>query len=1251
MGGTDPIGLVCPFCYNRNREGANYCDSCGKALALVCEVCQNRNRLRARYCDNCGANLHGEKQELIPSIGTESFPEYGQLSGDEKSPAESGFTHLIPPELAEKIENARRRQAMVGERRVVTILFCDLVGSTAAASQMDPEEWGEIVNEALGVMIAPVYRYEGIVARLMGDAILAFFGAPIAHEDDPMRAILAALEILDKMEEFSENAKDRVSALLEVRVGIHTGLVIVGKVGNNLQMEYTALGDAINLAARMEQTARPGTIQVSEATYEQAAREFIFEDLGEIEVKGKGSQHVYRPLRQKSQPEIQRSVMGFQSRLIGRDEQLERVDEALQELKRGVGRIIWVTGEAGIGKSRFVREIKDRVSQPGSDVLVDWHETSSYSYETHKPYALFRRLFAQAWGIFPGDNISEFRRKIASGLQGLGTGIPAEYQDTLERLIGAPGDEAGGLEGELFKNSLFSAVLEVGRRYAGRTPVVLSIDDLQWADPASIELLQQLFLLPEKYPILILCAMRTDTESAGWEAGQAAERDFPHRFTRINLEPLTDRESDQLVNELLSVADLPVVLQDRIREITDGNPFFIEEVIRNLIDQEFIVQSSSEDGSELPEWRFVGKVEDLHIPGSLQTLLTARIDRLDPVARKTLQAASVVGRTFYYNILEVINRSLHLSDNGMEHEMLTLQRSDLIRETARFPELEYIFRHSLAQEAAYDTLLLKQRREVHLRVGEAIEELFSDRLEEFYPILAHHFQMAQDPRALKYETLSGDDAMRLFALPDATEHYRRALGMVTGVTGEEDVDILNHLYSRLGRVYELQSEYRKALDLYEEMESRAGALDNDPFRLAALIAQGTVLALPTPIQDSETALELSKRALTLARKLRDRRMEAKVLWNFLLINNYTGYMQRGIPFGEESVRIAREDNLTEQLAYSLQDLAHAYLGVERMDDARKVLAEARALWKELNSTPMIVENLMRSVYERLVTGHFVEGLAASEEALQLAEQIQNDWGKVNSQLFTNLIRIAIGEIGTAIRMLNWAGPIAEKVGHPAAILFPVHLSIAYENLGQFGRAFEYARKANDMGTNFPPFRIMGLAQLAHMHIMKGEFESAREYLRASFELGKEDTYFFMNQTRYVAQIELFISTGELSKAEEQLTSLLSKAKLTESRFLLPDLLWHRSRIAERQGKPGRDMDILKQAVQIGKDMEYNAITWKLLFELARLAELGGDHEGAGKFAEEARAIVQVIAAKIEEEELRSYFEEYAATFSLAARSR
>lgn len=1245
MGGPNPIGLICPYCYNRNREGANYCDACGKVLTLICDACKNRNRLGARFCDECGAQLQGEKQETFPTVQAVDNQDRVLLPGEENSPADSGFARLIPSELAKKIETARNQQAMAGERKVVTILFCDLAGSTAAASQMDPEVWGEIVDGALGAMIAPVYQYEGFVARLMGDAILAFFGAPIAHEDDPQRAILAAFEILKEMEKFRDRVKDRLSVPVEVRVGIHTGLVIVGKVGNNLQMEYTAIGDAINLAARMEQTARAGTIQVSEATYDQAAKEFEFEDLGEVEVKGKGSQHTYRPLRQKSRPETQREIMGFQPQLIGRQEQLVQMDETLQELKRGVGRIVWITGEAGIGKSRFIREIKDRVSQMGDEGQVYWHETSSYSYEAHKPYALFRRLFTQAWGIFPGDSSIEVQRKIETGLQGLGPGLPPEYQEIFERLIGAQDEHAVGQEGESFKNSLFSGVLEVGKRYAGLNPVVLVMDDLQWADPASIELLQELFLLPEKYPILILCAMRTDTESSAWAAGQMAGREFPHRFTRIDLQPLSDRESDQFVNELLSVADLPDVLQGRIRDITDGNPFFIEEVIRSLIDQEFVVQTLPGKQNELPEWRFVGKLEDLHIPESLQTLLTARIDRLDPSARKTLQAASVVGRTFYYKILDVINRSLHLTDSGLEREILILQRTDLIRETSRFPELEYIFRHSLTQEAAYGTLLLKQRREYHLRVGEAIEQIFADRLDEFFPILAHHFQMANDRRALKYETLSGDDAMRLNALSVAAEHYQKALGMVTAEKGDADVNTVSHLYSRLGRVYELEADYRKALEVYGEMEARAGVLGDDHLKLAALISKGTVLALPTPIQDSETALDLSKSALKLARMLGDRRMEAKVLWNFLLVHNYTGFMQQGIPFGEESVRIAREDKLNEQLAHSLQDLAHAYLGVERMGEARKVLAEALELWKEFGYVPMIVENLMRIVYERLVTGNFADGLAASEEALKLAEQIQNDWGKVNSQLFTNLIRIAMGDIGTAIRKLNWAIPIAEKVGHPAAILLPVHLSIAYENLGQFDRAFEYARKANARSTSFPPFRIIGLAQLVHMHLLKGEMQSAREHLETSFDLGKEGTFFFMNQTRFLSQIELFIANGELSKAEEHLDVLLRNILQTESRFLLPDLLWLNSRIAEGKGELDTAMDLLEQALYTAKDMGYNAITWKLLFELRRMAELHGDPVKAGKFADDARSVVRAIAAKIEEEELRSNFMEYAASYS------
>ncbi|MEJ2266445.1 MAG: adenylate/guanylate cyclase domain-containing protein [Anaerolineales bacterium] len=441
---------------------------------------------------------------------------------------------FIPQELATKLEAARASGAMVGERRLVTMLFCDVKGSTAAAEQLDPEDWAEIMNGAFEYMIKPVYQYEGTVARLMGDAILAFFGAPIAHEDDPQRAILAGLDIVSGATPYREKIKGEWGIDFNVRVGINTGLVMVGAVGSDLRMEYTAMGDAINLAARMEQTAEPGTVQVAEGTYRSIAPLFEFKALGSIQVKGKQEPvQTYRVLGRKTTPGRVRGIEGLAAPLIGRARERAVLDQAVANLDRGLGGIVYLLGEAGLGKSRLIQEVQAANSQIEKQMSspATWYHTASLSYESEQPYSLFRRLIRRAIGARPEEGPQEMRRKISRLVEQVPQEERSSAQRVLESLFGLPGQAGEApLEGETFKGLLYTLMASFWQRRAETGPVVLVCDDLHWCDPASMALLQHLYALTNSAAILLLCAMRLERETPAWQGMQVAERDFPHRY-------------------------------------------------------------------------------------------------------------------------------------------------------------------------------------------------------------------------------------------------------------------------------------------------------------------------------------------------------------------------------------------------------------------------------------------------------------------------------------------------------------------------------------------------------------------------------------------------------------------------------------------------------------------------------------------------------------------------------------------------
>ncbi|MEP7359756.1 MAG: adenylate/guanylate cyclase domain-containing protein, partial [Anaerolineales bacterium] len=492
--------------------------------------------------------------------------------------------HTIPVEMLRKLEAARANGEMVGERRIVTMLFCDVKGSTAAAEQLDPEDFTEIMNGAFEHMINPVYKYEGTVARLMGDAILAFFGAPIAHEDDPQRAVLAGLDIVAAIEPYREQIRRQWGIEFNVRVGINTGLVVVGAVGSDLRLEYSALGDAINLAARMEQTAQPGTVQIAQDTYRAVRTQFDFEELGGIEVKGKSQPILaYRVVGRKAVAGRTRGIEGLNADIIGRRDELEALRAIIADLKLGVGRIVVVLGEAGLGKSRLVGEAA-RLFRDSLGAQAGWYDTSSLSYESNQAYGLLQRLVRRVHGIDHNASPAALRQQLAALVESLPPERRQRAGQVFEALFGLE-SEAGALplDGDNFKRELRDTMEAWWRvRFAG-APTVLAIDDMHWSDSASVELLRQLLPLAGELSLVLICIMRVERQAPAWRIKVAADDEHSHGYTELLLKPLSEADSNELLNQLLSNPQLPDRLRASILEKAGGNPFFIEEVVRTLI--------------------------------------------------------------------------------------------------------------------------------------------------------------------------------------------------------------------------------------------------------------------------------------------------------------------------------------------------------------------------------------------------------------------------------------------------------------------------------------------------------------------------------------------------------------------------------------------------------------------------------------------------------------------------------------------
>jgi len=1153
-------------------------------------------------------------------------------------------------------------RGLEGERRVVTILFCDVKGSTAMAEHLDPEEWAEIMNAAFTYLIQPVQRYEGTVARLMGDSILAFFGAPIAHEDDPQRAVLAGLDIVDGIRPYCEQLRREVGLDFNVRVGINTGVVVVGEVGTALAGEYTAMGDAVNLAARMEQTAQPGSVQISGETHRLVSAFFEVEALGEVEVKGKREGvPAYRVLKRKEHPERGRGIVGFESPLVGREREVQTLRQALDDLKSGRGQILTLIGEAGLGKSRLIDELRansngDSAQQieslnhthPTPTPAVHWVESRGISYEASRPYGLFTQHLRHICEVKESDPPDAVRAKIASAMTGLDPDTRAAVSRIAELLLvkrAVPDGSAAPLEGEALKREIFASSLAMWRSFAGLVPQVLVFDDLHWADPASVELLLHLFQLADQVPILFLCAFRPHRSSPAWGVKTSAETNYPHRYSEISLSPLSISESGTLVDNLLTISDLPEELRQLVLRKSEGNPFFLEEVVRVLVDHGVVQR----DESGL-RWKAAASYEEIEIPDNLQALLLARIDRLEKDTRRTLQLASVIGRSFYHRVLQAIVAAV----SDLDQQLVTLQRVELIRELGRRPELEYIFRHELTRDAAYKSILRRQRRQFHRAVGEAIEQLFPDRLEEEAHLLAYHFAEAGDlGRGLRYYTLAGDKAAGLFANTEASQHYRHALQIAT--KSETSSKQLIYLYTRLGRTLELMGHQAEALGNYQELQALGQACGLRALELAALIPQVTIYSTFTSEHDPQKGRALSLEALGVARELGDPRAEARSLWNLMLIENYTSSdVTLAITYGEQALGIARLHGLREELAYIVHDLSRAYFRAGRMDEAWTAENEAIQHWRETNNLPMLADALANLGEAYYLMSEFGKSLEYLEEGLRISRGIDNAWGQAYTLFGMVPVYLERGDVDRSLAAMHESQALATQAKFSIPLLV-LHLigTWLYVTLGDRGSAADLWSGFPDLSQHINLFMADAGLWRSFQLFQAGEPQEANTMLKQmGDQLLSGMAEFYYGPFLYAHVVQVAVASGHHERALAEAERYLQRMAATGTRVFLPDLLHSKGRALQGLGRVEEAHQALLEALAIARQQTSRRSLWLILYDLAQLVstsqKFAPGASGSGEnlqeinpqaeaYLKEAREVVEYIAAHISDEQLRTSF--------------
>ena len=838
---------------------------------------------------------------------------------DEKLAQLQGY---LPSHLADKILANRGR--LEGERKLVTVLFADITGYTSLSEQLGEEALFTLMDDLYELFIHEVHRYEGTINELTGDGIVAFFGAPLAVEQAPQRAVRAALALQDAVAQFSARLERERGTRLQVRVGINTGPVVVGTVGNNLRMDYKAVGNTVNLAARMEQTAAPGTVQITAQTYRLVAGYFDCDDLGPVGVKGVTAKvRAYRVTgerRAQARIDVAREH-GF-TRLVGREQELHLLGERFTRVKEAYGQAISIIGDAGLGKSRLLYEFRQALSHEACTLL----EGRCSPYGTAVAYLPIIELLKQNFQITPGDTDAEIRLKILQGTEALGADVVATVPYVLRLLaVEAERSMPGAMSPEVLKRKTFEALQMLILTGAARRPLMLIIEDLHWVDKTTEECLTFLLEHIAGARVLLVCTHRPDFVSA-WS------RKSYHSV--ITLTRLSPQESRQMLTAMLGPVEER--LTALIVEKSEGVPFFLEELVQSLQETGVIERHEG-------RWRLKSGAVALPIPDSVEEVLMARIDRLPDEAKSVLQVGAVIGREFRWELLKA---TTGLADQALLTHLGALTEAELLYERGVLPQTTYLFKHAFTQEAAYRSLLTLRRYDLHRRVALALESLCVDRLEEYYGQLAHHFleaaQGAEVDKGIDYARRAGARAMTLAAYEEAMHFYQMALQALTRQAPEDETQHCTLLLA-LGEAQRKAGRSPQALDTLQEAANVARRLRSlENLARAALEFEYTTWAARLPTAPAVRLLEEGLQALGEAESA----LRARTLGSLARALLYAGLQQQAAVYAEQAVAMARRVSDPAALAFNLDVILDVPLGPEqteaRLTDAMEVLRLSEA---------------------------------------------------------------------------------------------------------------------------------------------------------------------------------------------------------------------------------------------------------------------------------------------------------------------
>jgi class 3 adenylate cyclase/tetratricopeptide (TPR) repeat protein len=1094
--------MLCSSCHYENPSDALFCEECGAKLEQVCPACGGGNEPGAKFCKKCG-----ERLTTVPAPPQIKHPQADRPS----EPASTVRVTEPAPDTAE------------GERKTVTALFADIKGSMELMEDLDPEEARAIVDPALRLMIEAVHRYGGYIVQSTGDGIFALFGAPIAHEDHPQRALYAALRMQEETRRYGDNLRAQGGVPVEIRVGVNSGEVVIRSISTgDGHVEYTPIGHTTNLASRMQAIARSGSILTSENTQRLAEGYFQTKALGPVQIKGMAQPvNVFEvaglgPLRTRLQVAARRGLTKF----VGRESEVAQMRRALESARAGHGQLVAAMGDPGVGKSRLFFEFK-AMAQSGCLIL----EAYSVSHGKASAYLPVIDLLKGYFKIATEDDERTRREKVTGKVLALDRSL----EDTLSYLFGLLGiveadNPLAQMDGQIKRRRTLDAIKRILVRESMNQPLMVIFEDLHWIEEQTQVLLNLLADSIGTAKILLLVNYRPEYSH------QWGSRTY---YTQLRLDPLGKDSADEMLLALLGDGRDLEPLKRVIIDKTEGNPFFMEETVQVLLEEGALVR----DGAAV---KLTRPVSELKIPPTVQGILAARIDRLAPDTKELLQTLSVVGREFPMSLIRAV---VPQSDDELNRMLGDLQLAEFIYEQPAVGDTQYIFKHALTQEVSHNSVLLERRRQLHERIGGGIETVFAENLEGHLSELAHHYsRSANRDKALEFLRRAGEQEIGRGSYSEAESYFAAALEVVSGMPESPGHD---------ARELRVRSSFTQVL----------------------VVTKGW---------NAPEVLEMNSRARALAEKTGNLPELVQQLQRAAVYANVSGDHFSAATLAAQALETAQREGsaISLGLAHQMSLAARFYLG--DFIEAEKHFARGRAFCEAadfLHIGPMVlVATLINGSWNASITGHADaarERVEPMRRVLEIAQR--NPYVTATARVLTADLHTMLREFARAETLAEEALVSAEEHAFPdVATWARVPLGLARAELGRTAEGVVLLRRAlaaaSESGSRF---RItLMLTYLAEAQALDGAVADALITIDDALRANPQELFFRPETLRVRAELRL--RQGDSGLAEADFREAISLAQKMNAKAWELRATVSLARLLRQQGKVEEARQLLSE---------------------------------------------------------------------------